>query len=121
MGVSEFISIGVFALSVISSVVSIIIARVKNKTKLEDYKSETDRSKKVISLISEIIPQAMTFAEKNGNNGANKKLLALSKILIDCMNQGIDYTGVADNIDTTIEKLIEFSKEVNTVKVNKEV
>lgn len=121
MGISEMISVGVFALSVVSTVISIIVSKVKNKTKLEDYKSKADRGQKVISLISEIIPQAMTFAEKSGNSGENKKLLALSKILIDCMNNGIDYSGVSENIDDTIEKLISFSKEVNTVKVNKEV
>lgn len=116
MGISEIISIAVFALSVISSIISIVVSKFKNKSKLEDYKSETDRSKKVISLISEIIPKAMTFAEKSGANGENKKLLALSRILIDCMNNGIDYTGVSENIDDTIEKLIAFSKEVNIVK-----
>jgi len=121
MGVSEYISIGVFALSIISTVISIIVSKIKGKTTLEEYKSETDRSKKVISLISTIIPQAMTFAEKSGNNGDNKKLLALSKILIDCMNNDIDYKGVSDNIDDTIEQLIAFSKEVNAVSVKKEV
>ena len=123
MGITEYISIGVFALSVISSVISIVVSKFKSKTKLEDYKSETDRSKKIVSLISEIIPQAMTFAEKSGNNGENKKLLALSKILVDCMKGGIDYTGLSDNIDDTIERLIKFSKEVNatTVTVKGEV
>lgn len=123
MGITEYISIGVFALSVISSVISIVVSKFKSKSKLEDYKSETDRSKKIVSLISEIIPQAMTFAEKSGNNGENKKLLALSKILVDCMKDGIDYTGLSDNIDETIERLIKFSKEVNatTVTVKGEV
>ena len=123
MGITEYISIGVFALSVISSVISIVVSKFKSKSKLEDYKSETDRSKKIVSLISEIIPQAMTFAEKSGNNGENKKLLALSKILVDCMKGGIDYTGLSDNIDDTIERLIKFSKEVNatTVTVKGEV
>ena len=117
MGITEYISIGVFALSVISSVISIVVSKFKSKSKLEDYKSETDRSKKIVSLISEIIPQAMTFAEKSGNNGENKKLLALSKILVDCMKGGIDYTGLSDNIDDTIERLIKFSKEVNSTTV----
>ena len=123
MGITEYISIGVFALSVISSVISIVVSKFKSKSKLEDYKSETDRSKKIVSLISEIIPQAMTFAEKSGNNGENKKLLALSKILVDCMKDGIDYTGLSDNIDETIERLIKFSKDVNatTVTVKGEV
>ena len=121
MSISDYIAIGVFALSVISSIVSIIVARLKNKSKLEDCKSETDRSKKIISLISEIIPKAMMFAEKSGTTGDNKKLLALSKILIDCMNNGIDYTGVSDNIDKTIEELVKFSKEVNVISANKEV
>lgn len=121
LDISNIVSIGVFALSVISTVVSIFISKFKNKNKLEDYKSETDRSKKVISLISEIIPKAMSFAEKTGVGGENKKLLALSKILIDCMNNGIEYSGVSDNIDKTIEELIKFSKEVNAVTVSKEV
>lgn len=122
MGITEYISIGVFALSVISSIVSIVISKFKNKSKLEDYKSETERNEKIISLVSEIIPQAVVFAEQNGgNNGANKKLLALSRILLDCARAKIDYEENADNIDTTIERLIEFSKEVNAIKVNKVV
>ena len=120
-GISEIISVGVFALSVISSIVSIIIARVKNKNKLENYKSEVDRSEQVINLISTIIPKAIEFAESNGQGGSNKKLLALSKILVDCMNEGIDYTGASTTIDDTIEKLIAFSKEVNVVTAKKEV
>lgn len=113
--ISNIISVAVFALSVVSSIISIIIARVKNKNKLENYKSEVDRNEQIISLISTIIPQAIKFAEVNGNGGSNKKLLALSKILVDCMNNGIDYTGASTTIDDTIEKLIEFSKEVNVV------
>lgn len=119
--ISTIISIAVFALSVASSIISIIIARVKNKNKLENYKSEVDRSEQVISLISTIIPQAVEYAEKNGTGGSNKKLLALSKILVDCMNNGVDYTGASQTIDDTIEKLIEFSKEVNVVTAKKEV
>ena len=39
------------------------------------------------------------------------------------MKGGIDYTGLSDNIDDTIERLIKFSKEVNatTVTVKGEV
>lgn len=121
LSITEIISITVFALSVVSTILSVIISKTKSKSKLEDYKSETDRSKKTISLISEIIPSAIKFAEKSGNNGVNKKLLALSKILIECMNSGIDYTGLSDTIDETIEKFVAFSKEVNVVTVNKEV
>ena len=122
MAIIDYVSIGVFALSVISSVVSILVSKFKNKTKLEEYKSGAERSKKVIELISEIIPKAVTVAEKTGVTGENKKLIALSQILIDCMNNGIDYGSVSDNVDKTIEELIKFSKEVNTsIKVSKEV
>ena len=121
MDFMSFVSIGVFVLSVISSVISILISKFKNKGKLEDYKSKSDRSEKIISLISEIIPTAMTFAEKNGTNGDNKKLLAISKVLIECMNKGIDFKGLSGTIDSTIEELIGFSKEVNVITANKEV
>lgn len=121
MAIIDYVSIGVFVLSVISSIISILVSKFKNKTKLEEYKSGTERGKKVIELISEIIPKAVMTAEKTGVNGQNKKLIAMSQILIDCMNNGIDYTGISDNIDTTIEKLIAFSKEVNSVAVSKEV
>ena len=121
MNIESIVSIAVFALSVVSSIISILVSKFKNKSKLEDYKSKTDRSEKIISLISEIIPKAVTFAEKNGYNGENKKLIALSQILIDCMSNGIDYKGVSDNIDETIEKLIKFSKEVNVITAKKEV
>lgn len=121
MAIIDYVSIGVFVLSVISSVISILVSKFKNKSKLEEYKSGAERSKKVIELISEIIPKAVAMAEKTGANGQNKKLIAMSQILIDCMNNGVDYSGVSNSIDETIEKLITFSKEVNSVAVSKEV
>ena len=121
MDITGIISIAVFALSVISSIVSIVISKFKAQSKVDDYKSKTERIEKIVELVSEIIPKAITFAEKSGNSGENKKLLAQSKILIDCMNNGIDYTGLSENIDKAIEDLINFSKEVNAVSVKKEV
>ena len=114
MGIIEYISIG----SIIISVGAFILKTFQSKNA---RKNTVERSNKIITLISEIIPQAITFAEKNGNSGDNKKILALSKILLDCAKSKIDYEEQAENIDITIEKLIEFSKEVNAVKVSREV
>ena len=121
MSIIDYVSIGVFILSVISSVISILVSKFKNKNKLEEYKSGTERNKKVIELISEVIPKAMMIAEKTGVKGDTKKLIASSQILLDCMNRDIEYTGISNVIDEFIEKLISFSKEVNSVSVNKEV
>lgn len=117
LGVSEIISIAVFAISVISSLISIFVSKFKNKTKLEECKSAVERNKQIISLISEIIPKAVEFAEKNGNSPANKKLLALSQTLIDSMANGIDYTSLSQMIDETIEALVKFTKHVNVTNV----
>lgn len=116
MNVVDFVSIGVFILSVISSIISILVSKFKNKNKLEEYKSKAERAKKVVELVSEIIPKAVSTAEKTGTMGNNKKLIALSQILIECMNNNIDYSSVAENIDKTIEDLIKFSKEVNCIQ-----
>lgn len=114
LGIVEIVSIGSVIISVIAFIVSTFFTKSKGKRTVE-------RNSKIITLISEIIPKAITFAEKNGTTGENKKLLALSKILLDCASSKINYEEQADNIDITIEKLIDFSKEVNAVKVSKEV
>lgn len=65
-------------------------------------------------LVKTIIPQAIELAEKSGIIGAEAKLtLALSKIALGCIEEGIDYNANKDFIKETIEKLINFSKEVN--------
>ena len=114
MSIVEYVSIGGIVLSVISFIVTTIFSKSKNK-------STTERTKKLITLISEIVPKAITYAEKNGNSGENKKVLALSKILLDCTSNKIDYEEQATAIDETIENLITFSKEVNAVNVAKKV
>lgn len=110
----EWVSIGSIIISVIAFIVGTFFTKSKGKKTVE-------KTNKIITLVSEIIPQAIIFAEKNGSNGENKKLLALSKILIDCVSNKIDYEKESDNINLAVEDLISFSKEVNAVKVSKEV
>ena len=117
MKIDTIISVGVFSLSVITSIISIVIAKFKKNTELESYKSKVGRTEKIISLIGEIIPQAMIFAENNGVGGENKKLLALSKIMVNCFGNNIDYAENNEVIDDAIEKLISFSKSVNADKL----
>lgn len=114
MGIIEYISIGSIIVSVIAFLINTFCT---NKTK----KNTVERSNKIITLISEIIPKAMIYGEKNATVGENKKILALSKILLDCTANGINYEEKANDIDELIEKLVEFSKEVNCVKVNRGV
>ena len=117
MKIDTIISVGVFALSVITSIISIVIAKFKKNSELESYKSKVGRTEKIISLIGEIIPQAMIFAENNGVGGENKKLLALSKIMVQCFGNNINYAENNEVIDDAIEKLISFSKSVNADKL----
>ena len=117
MKIDTIISVGVFALSVITSIISIVIAKFKKNSELESYKSKVGRTEKIVSLIGEIIPQAMIFAENNGVGGENKKLLALSKIMVQCFGNNIDYAENNEVIDDAIEKLISFSKSVNADKL----
>ena len=114
MGIIEYISIGSIIVSVMAFVINTFCT---NKTK----KNTVGKFNKIITLISEIIPKAMIYGENNATVGENKKIIALSKILIDCAANGISYEEEANEIDETIEKLIKFSKEVNAVTVKKEV
>lgn len=117
--ISTIISIIVFALSVISSVISIIISKFKQKSNLEECKSNIKRSEEIVEIIRTIVPQAVMMAETNITGSQNKKLLAISKIMVECASKNINYNENAELIDTCIEALIAFSKEVNKgVKTN---
>lgn len=101
--------------------IKLIVNRFKRKkniavatTEEEDVESVKTSAAQVVSLVESVIPQAMAQVEKSGITGSdNKKLLALSKVLLECEKEGIDYKKNASLIDDTIERLIDFSKVVN--------
>lgn len=83
----------------------------------EDLKDELEESKQEYSLINEIIPLAIKQAEEMTNlDGPTKKLIALSRILLTCNEQGIDFELFKDFINEQIESLIVFSKTINKRK-----
>lgn len=86
-------------------------------TEAEDIEAIENSADDIVEIVKTIVPQAMMQAEQAGIVGSdNKKLLALSKVLLDCEAKGIDYKKNAELINDTIENLITFSKNVNANK-----
>lgn len=82
----------------------------------EEVDKETVEHDKILRLISGLIPNAMQYAEKNGGSGETKKLLAMSKLMLDCNYMDINFSKYQALIDETIEKFVELTRNVNTDK-----
>lgn len=90
------------------------VHKAKAKCLGQEVDEETIEHDKVIELIKNLIPKAMEYAETNGANGETKKLLAMSKLMLDCNTINIDFSKYQSMIDDTIETFVDFSKKVNT-------
>lgn len=105
------------------NIIKSVIGKKKN-SQLFISENEVDKSEvveNVVDIIKRIIPQAIIQAEKSGIKGSeNKKLLALSQILLSCNAENFDYKANAELIDECLEDLIEFSKVVNAKKESDE-
>lgn len=113
--------------SVISAVVFLftavlfIINKIKKKRSKLDAEEQAENLQEALTekearyaLVSEIIPAAMMLVENMPNiDGATKKMLALSRILLDCNSRGIDYDKFGDFIGLQIEEVINLSKNLN--------
>lgn len=99
-----YISIVIFVLGLITSIISIIIKYTKNiKVK--------NNLKNILGVIEELIPlieEAETFSSYSGEE---KKEYVISRIYRKLSKEDIKIDEV--KIDEMIEKLVSFSKEVN--------
>lgn len=106
------------------ALVTFVIGRIKKHNRKLTAEEENDELKDDLKvsqdefiLINEIIPVAIKKAEDMPNiDGATKKLLAMSEILLQCNDAQIDFEMFKDFISEQIEALIEFSKTINKRK-----
>ena len=110
MNIGGIVSLIVLILTVISVVVRLVVITLK-KNKLKDA---ADKANNVLQLLDDVIPAAMIFAEQVGGTPEAKKLIAVSKVIDECVAKDIDYTEISEAINDSIEKLIGFSKQVNS-------
>lgn len=93
------------------------LKRVTAEEKAEELGEELTESNDLFKLINEIIPLAIKKAEDMKLiDGPTKKLLAMSEILLNCNENGIDFELHKEFISEQIENLIEFSKTINKRK-----
>jgi len=126
-------TIVVAVISVAVTIINFILSKckiIRNKITLtEENKELTEENKDLLAslksvkganeLVTKIIPQAIAFVEGSGIVGSElKEMLALSKILITCQSEGIEYDEIT--IKELITKLINFTKKVNADKVIEE-
>ena len=91
--------------------------RVEAEEKAEELESKLEDEKDVFILVNEIIPLAIKKAEETPLiNGATKKLLAMSEILLNCEAKNISFAKYQEFISDQIEALIAFSKTINKRK-----
>lgn len=117
----DYVSVCLSLLIFLCSLVASIIYHINKKRKINDacyndveLQEDLDYEKARNKLLNEIIPNAMEKAEATPLvNGATKKLLAMSEILISCNALGIDFAYFKQFIEEEIEKLITFSKTIN--------
>lgn len=99
-----YISLIVFFLGLITSIISIVIKYTKNikvKNNLQN----------MLMIIDEIIPLIIEAEEFLSYSGEEKKEYVVSRIFRKLNNCNIKIEE--EKIDTIIEKLVDFTKEVN--------
>lgn len=110
----DYIYFALMGFAIIANVLSVILtARLKKTGVKVPAKLEN-----LMKLFNEIIPNAIKQAENSGANGASKKTIALSNIMLECSKLGIDYNANAADIDKSLEDLINLTKGVNVKTVN---
>ena len=112
MEVMEIIQIALVVVSVLTSGIIAVINSVKGKSKVSASEAKS-------LLVSEIIPQAVIKAEQSGVTTGNlKKTLAMSEIMLQCAQKGIQFMEYAEMIEQELEKLIATTKSVNSKNKN---
>lgn len=99
-----YISIIVFVLGLITSIISIIIKYTKN--------SKTKKSlQNVLYIIEDLIPLIEEAERFTAYSGQEKKEYVISRIIRNLSKNNIEINE--EQINEMIEKLVGFSKEVN--------
>ena len=117
----KYISTSLSVLVFLFTAILFVVNQIKKKQKKIGLEEENEELKETLkdeqaeyNLINEIIPIAIKKAEDTPNvDGATKKLLALSEILLQCSTNNINFELYKDFISEQIENLIEFSKTIN--------
>lgn len=111
--IEQLLTIGASIVSLIVFSFSVVICILNKIKKHKNGECEKDAQDENI-LIKDIIPFAIEKAEESHvGNGALKKMLALSDILLSCQDANIDYGKYKTFIEEQLETLISFSKGVN--------
>lgn len=106
MELLEIIKLAIVVIAVLSSIIITTVNTIKGKGKVSASEAKA-------ILISDIIPAAVVKAEKLGVSGEVKKTIAISNIMIECANKGINFSAHMAMIEEEIEKLINTTKSVN--------
>lgn len=111
--IEQLLTIGASIVSLIVFSFSVVICILNKIKKHKNGEYEKDAQDEM-TLIKDIIPFAIEKAEESHvGNGALKKMLALSDILLSCQDANIDYGKYKTFIEEQLETLISFSKGVN--------
>lgn len=120
---SAILSLCVFLFTASMFVINKIKAKRKRVTaeeKAEELEADLEDEQARNALVENILPSIIAEVEDMPNiSGATKKMLATSKVLLRCNEEGINFDFFKDFIDKAIEKLITFSKKVNKRCIDK--
>lgn len=120
---SAILSLCVFLFTASMFVINKIRAkrnRVTAEEKAEELEADLEDEQARNALIENILPSIIAEVEDMPNiSGSTKKMLATSKVLLACNEEGINFDLFKDFIDKAIEKLIDFSKKVNKRTIDK--
>lgn len=111
------ISVLVFLLTAVSFVANQVNKRHKRlavEDEAETLKGEVENKSSLFDLVNELIPVAIENAEKIPMiDGKAKKLLAMSEVMLNCNERGINFEDFRAFVSSQIEKLIDFTKNIN--------
>ncbi len=99
-----YLSIIVFVLGLLTSIISIIVKYTKNSKAKKNLQN-------VLSIIEDLIPLIEEAEKFTAYSGEEKKEYVISRIIRNLSNNNIEINE--EQINQMIEKLVGFSKEVN--------
>lgn len=119
MSTKTIIAMAAFIISLISNIVTFILERKKSgnlKSVKQNSAVKINELEGFITLIKDIVPKSIQYAEKCGlKSGELKKLVATNQIVANCNEKEIDVNS--SEISSLIEAFIQFSNAVNSNKV----
>lgn len=98
----SLISVGVGVLATGIPLIITLVKLFKNKSASDNWKT-----------IMEMADAAIKEAEKSGKSGLDKKALVIESVKASCRSQGIDADSFLTQLDSYIDKCIEFVNNVS--------